>query len=234
MRIKIWSLLFIFQIQENICAFSLKNWEVQISTHTKFEAITYPKILHLNNTSYSKYVKLHYNYMSLIALSGGIPSHSSATARTELRELDNFGKLAYWNSNIKKIMYVDLAIMSLPKIKPSIMISQIKFKTTGSAMMVFVKSNEIYIATHIGNIRNRYTICSNYKLGQRIQLKYVVNKGRISVYYSNFSNMNKPIVSYKTSFTNSYFKVGNYLQSPSPPEKPNSTYEVRLYNVKLG
>lgn len=170
-------------------------------------------------------------FIDLICIAGGFTSPNSKTSRTELREMTG-NKKAYWNSDVYKTMYGKLSIEKLPIVKKSVMFSQIKYKTHGAALMMFLKDKVVYLVCNSVNFNKRQVLDTKYSLGDLITFKYIIDNGKISVYYQR-NELKEVLVEYNVDFVDAYFKVGNYMQSLSPPEPKDSTSIVRIYSLQL-
>ena len=181
----------------------------------------------------TKYITIKDKYIDLICIAGGVTSPNSQYSRTEFREVNENGNNKYWDSDIPiKTMYGRLSVIKLPIIKKSVMFSQIKSRTHGAPLMMFLKDSRVYMVCNTDNFKKRQDIDLNYSLGDIITFKYTVSKGKVSIEYRR-NNLKQVKIEYNMEFKSVYFKVGNYMQSKSPPEPKENTSIVRIYNVQI-
>lgn len=185
-----------------------------------------------NDNVPSKYLQVNTNYIDLVCVAGGVTSKNSKYARTEFRQVTEDGGNASWDSDSTRSMYGQLSIMKLPKVKKAVMFSQIKLNKHGAPLMMFLNKKRVYMVCNTENFKKRENIDLNYELGDIITFKYTSSKDIITVYYKRNDNL-PVIITYKVQFKNSYFKIGNYMQSASPPEDAFSTSIVRIYSVEI-
>ncbi len=170
--------------------------------------------------------------IQLTCIAGGYTSPNSKTSRTEFREVDEYKRNAYWDSDRYKSLCGRLSVTKLPIIKKSVMFSQIKLRTHGAPLMMFLRESTVYLVCNTAKFKKRQIIDNEYTLGDIISFNYTVNNGNVSVYYQRNSQV-PVILYYSVDFKDAYFKFGNYMQSPSPPEPSNSTSIVKIYNAYL-
>ena len=179
-----------------------KFFAIQISTDTDFITIK-----DLENVP-PRYLTCNNKFIELTCFAGGVTSPNSKTSRTEFREVDEYSKKTYWDSNVCKSMHGQLSVIKLPIIKKSVMFSQIKLKTHGAVMMVFLNTKRVYLVCNTEYFKKRQNLDLDYNLGDLITFNYTVNNGEITIYYRR--NYNDPvIVTYNVDFKNAYFKIGN-------------------------
>lgn len=181
----------------------------------------------------SRYIDINNDYIKLTAVAGGKPSSNSKYSRTEFRQVDKDGKNTYWDSDSKTSMYGRLSVDKLPKVKKSVMFSQIKLKTHGAVLMMFLRERQVYMVCNTAKFKLRNVIDTEYSLGDIISFSYSVDNSNVTVRYCNEGSDASVKINYRVEFSNAYFKVGNYMQSASPPEDKDSTTIVTLYSVGI-
>lgn len=236
------------------------NQTVQVSPSTSDENIIYPsQILNLSNWKvtlpfgYSKSPNevrqpqlskykidpwfIAYpdgDFVIFRAAVNGVTTSGSDYPRSELREMSNNGKTnASWASNNgEHSMFLDQSITNLPKTKQQIVAGQIH---DGKKDIIVIRLD--YPNLHIRvDGKNVYTLETNYKLGDRFTVSFVVKNDQTKVYYNNSI---EPVYQLNKNYSNSYFKAGAYTQSNCEKEKlpllcNNDNYgEVRIYKVEV-
>lgn len=163
----------------------------------------------------------------------GVTTSGSKYPRSELREMTNEGTAnASWSS--KKgthTLFLDEAITHLPKTKPHIVAGQIH-DSSDDIMVIRLESANLYVNV---NGKNVYKLDSNYTLGKRFTIKFIVNGGKSTVYYNDSAS---PVYTLNKNYSGAYFKAGAYTQSNCDKEGSNlcsaDNYgEVMIYRLKL-
>lgn len=171
------------------------------------------------------------DYVQFRAHVGGATTSGSGYPRSELREMNYRGNEASWSSGSgTHTLEVDLRVTQLPPVKSHIVVLQIHgggddiitFRLEGTKLFIEENGDDGSIAT------------SNYALGQRVTLKFVVSNNQTKAYYngSHFHTLNK-------SYSGAYFKTGAYTQSACSGDKDvsgescSSYGEVEIFNINV-
>lgn len=138
----------------------------------------------------------------------GVTTKGSDYPRSELREMTNNGTSnASWNSNSgTHIMLITEAITALPEKKKHIVVAQIH-DANDDVIVIRLDDRNLYI--HVDS-KNVQTLDSNYSLGKRFTIKFVVENGQTRVYYNGDSNASYTL---DKDYSGAYFKAGAYTQS---------------------
>ncbi len=150
----------------------------------------------------------------------GITTKGSNYPRSELREMTNSGvKNASWNS-ISGVhsMFLDEAITALPSKKKHIVAGQIH-DAQSDIIVIRLENRSLYINVD-GD--NKHRLDSNYSLGKRFTIKFVVKNGQTAVYYNSSSN---PVYTLNKEYSGAYFKAGAYTQSNCSKEESSKCTE---------
>lgn len=163
----------------------------------------------------------------------GVTTSGSKYPRSELREMTNEGAAkASWSSTKgTHILFLDEAITHLPKTKPHIVAGQIH-DSSDDIMVIRLESANLYVNV---NGKNVYKLDSNYTLGKRFTIKFIVKGGKSAVYYNDSAS---PVYTLSKNYSGAYFKAGAYTQSNCDKEGSNlcslDNYgEVMIYRLKL-
>lgn len=164
----------------------------------------------------------------------GATTSGSDYPRSELREMTNNGTAeASWSSTKgTHIMFLDQAITAVPKIKRQIVAGQIH---DDNKDIIVIRLDYPNLHIRIDG-KNLYTLDSNYTLGKRFTIKFVINDGQTKVYYNNSTN---PMYVLNKRYSNAYFKTGVYTQSNCSREKSpslcndNNYGEVIVYQATV-
>ncbi|MEO1230793.1 MAG: polysaccharide lyase family 7 protein [Myxococcota bacterium] len=171
------------------------------------------------------------NYVQFRAHVGGATTNGSGYPRSELREMNYRGSETSWSSGSgTHSMEVDLRVTALPPVKDHITVMQIHdggddvitFRLEGSKLFLEVNGSDGPVAT------------SNYTLGTRVRLKFVVSNNQTRCYFNGslFHTHNE-------SYSGAYFKTGAYVQSACsgskdvPGESCSSYGEVEIFDIDL-
>jgi hypothetical protein len=163
------------------------------------------------------------------ANTGGATTSGSGYPRSELREMTNNGATnASWSSTSgTHTMEIDQAITHLPVVKPHIVVGQIH--DANDDVIVFRLEGSKLFMDHNG--ADGTTLTSNYVLGTRFKVKFVVSGGKVMSYYNGTL-----METYTKSFSGAYFKAGAYVQSSCHTvsgESCSAYGEVVIYNVTV-
>lgn len=153
--------------------------------------------------------------------------------RSELREMKDGGKSnAEWSSTSgTHTMYLDQAITAVPTVKKHVVAGQIH-DDDDDVIVIRLEYPNLYVNVD-GD--NEYTLDSNYTLGKRFNIRFVVNDDKTKVYYNGGS---EPVYSLDKSYNKAYFKAGAYTQSNCSKEGSDrcndSNYgEVVIYSLNV-
>jgi hypothetical protein len=165
------------------------------------------------------------------AHTGGATTSGSGYPRSELREMTNSGASnASWSSGSgTHTMEIDQAITHLPVVKPHLVAGQIH--DGGDDVIVFrLEGTKLFIDI---NGDDGPTLTSNYVLGTRFKVKFVVSNNQTKCYYNDVL-----MYTHNQSYSGAYFKAGAYTQSsctgtPGSSESCSAYGEVVIYNVTV-
>lgn len=155
-------------------------------------------------------------------------------ARSELREMKDGGKnSASWSSEEGvHSMFLDEAITAIPTAKQHVVAGQIH-GSDDDIIVVRLEFPNLYVNVDGENV---FTLNSNYKLGERFTVKFVVENGQTKIYYNG---SNDPVYTLNLDYTDAYFKAGAYTQSNCNREEAtelckNDNYgEVVIYKAEV-
>jgi hypothetical protein len=162
----------------------------------------------------------------------GVTTSGSNYPRSELREMTSNGLArASWSPNSgTHTMMIDEAIMAVPTTKPDIVVGQIH-DSSNDIIVIRLDYPKLYINVDGKNV---HTLNSNYVLGERFNIKYVVSGGKTAVYYNGSS---QPVYVLTKNYSDAYFKAGAYTQSNCGTEgssslcNENNFGEMIIYNL---
>ncbi len=153
--------------------------------------------------------------------------------RSELREMTSNGIVkASWSSTSgTNTMFLDQAITAVPKKKKHVVAGQIH-DADDDLIVIRLEHPNLYVKVGTKNV---YKLDSNYRLGKRFTVKFVVSDGQTKVYYNNGTN---PVYTLSKKYSDAYFKAGAYTQSNCSREgfllcNDNNYGEVIVYNVTV-
>lgn len=128
--------------------------------------------------------------------------------RSELREMSDNGKTnAAWSSKEGvHTMFLDQAITKVPTIKKHVVAGQIH-DSDDDIIVVRLEYPNLYINVDGKNVS---ILDSDYTLGKRFTVKFVVEGGQTKVYYNNNET---PSYTLDLDYSGAYFKAGAYTQS---------------------
>ncbi len=177
-----------------------------------------------------------------IAVSGGVrfraPVNSVTTSgsnypRSELREMTNNGaKNASCSSNSgTHTMFLEQAITAVPEKKKHVVAGQIH-DSDDDIIVIRLEYPTLYVNV---DGKNLHTLDSDYTLGERFKVRFVVSDNQTKVYYNDSSD---PIYTLSKSYSGAYFKAGAYTQSNCSKEdssscNSNNYGEVILYQATV-
>ncbi|MDO8452289.1 MAG: polysaccharide lyase family 7 protein [bacterium] len=172
------------------------------------------------------------NAVRFRAAVNGVTTRGSDYPRSELREMANNGNVnANWSSDISThTMFLDQAITAVPKIKQQVVAGQIH-DDNKDIIVIRLDYPILHIRINGTNVR---TLDSNYMLGKRFSVKFVVNENSTKVYYNDSIDS---VYVLNSKYSGAYFKVGAYTQSNCSREgnpllcKDDNYGEVVVYKV---
>lgn len=147
----------------------------------------------------------------------GVTTSGSGYPRSELREMSNGGTTnASWSSTSgTHTMFLDQAITSVPQTKKHVVSGQIH-DAGDDVIVIRLEYPNLYVNV---DGKNAYKLDSNYTLGKRFTVKFVVSGGQTKVYYNNSAS---PVYTLNKSYSGAYFKAGAYTQSNCSKESSSS------------
>lgn len=201
----------------------LKNWYLGLPTGSKGDPdnVYQPKL----DSYTSKYFFVRDNSVIFRTPVNGVTTSGSQYPRTELREM-NGAKKAAWNTGKgTHTMEIDQSINKIPVKKPEIVAGQLH-GTSDDLFLLHLSGKRLRIKYDDG--QKYKDIDTNYKLGTRFTVKFVIQNNQAKIYYNG---VHKATVPAKSS--TAYFKAGSYAQSnPSKGDKTGET-EVQIYKLKV-
>ena len=163
----------------------------------------------------------------------GVTTKNSDYPRSELREMTNNGmtRAAWLSKSGTHTMFIDQAITAVPKKKKHIIAGQIHDKNDD---VIVVRLDHPKLHIKVGDKIVR-TLDSDYVLGERFTVKFVVKGNKTSIYYNG--NQNSAYTLNK-EYSSAYFKAGAYTQSNCQREgsslcADNNYGEVIIYKVEV-
>ena len=153
----------------------------------------------------------------------GVTTSGSSYPRAELREMKNNGEDgADWSSSSgTHTMYLDQAITMVPKGKKHVVAGQIH---DGGDDIIVIRLEDKHLFINPDNDQE-ITLDSNYTLGKRFNVRFVVNNNQTKVYYNGVLKF-----TYSKSYSGAYFKAGAYTQSNCDrPEEENTPCDATNY-----
>lgn len=156
----------------------------------------------------------------------GVTTKGSDYPRAELREMTNSGASnASWNSNSgTHTMLITEAITALPEKKKHIVVAQIH-DANEDVIVIRLDDRNLYINV---DGKNTQTLDSNYSLGKRFSVKFVVKNGQTEIYYNGSSN---PVYRLSKDYSDAYFKAGAYTQSNCSKEESSKCTDTNYGEV---
>lgn len=160
------------------------------------------------------------------ANAGGATTEGSKYPRTELREMNGTDKASWSNRTGTHTMSVRGAVLSLPPVKPEVVVAQIHDEED-DVLLVRVERDELVVEWDDGD--SRVVLDPAYRLGTTYDLRIVATGGHAEIWYGGVRKVDVP-----KSGTGWYFKAGNYLQSnPERGEAPDATAEVVIQDLRV-
>lgn len=165
----------------------------------------------------------------------GVTTRGSGYPRSELREMtgpatSNAHKASWSSGSGTHTLFIDQAVTHLPDVKKHIVVGQIH--NDDDDVIVFrLEDKKLFIDLN-GQVGP--TLTSNYALGTRFTVQFVVADNKTDCYYNGTK-----VYTHAKSFTDSYFKAGAYVQSSCVGRKKVTgeacaAYgEVAIYNVQV-
>lgn len=214
---------------------NLTNWKITLpidgsDAGTNADEITQPALATYSNDPYFKNNSDNTGVL-FRAHTGGATTSGSGYPRSELREMTNNGTTnASWSSGSgTHTMEIDQAITHLPVVKKHIVAGQIH--DANDDVIVFrLEDQKLFIDI---NGTDGPTLTSNYVLGTRFKVKFVVANNQTQCYYNDVL-----MYTYNHTYSGAYFKAGAYTQSsctgtPGSSESCSAYGEVLIYNVTV-
>jgi hypothetical protein len=183
---------------------------------------------------------------------------NSDNIRSELRERNVAGTAdIYWTTTGSHMLYVKQAITHLPIRKPYLVASQIhgnKDDGIDDSMVMRLENSHLFLTFNGGKLRSNVTIKTDYVLGTKHEVIFLVKDGKHYCYYSEDGNLLNAYNSNTASaylikadgndyvmdlnYDETYFKVGNYTQSNADKEgtetdNPENYGEVLVYDFSV-
>jgi hypothetical protein len=180
---------------------------------------------------------------------------NSSYVRSELRERTADGSAdIFWTTSGTHVVYSKQAITHLPIVKDHLVATQIhgdKSSGIDDAMVLRLEGSHLFLSFNGGSLRSNLTIKTNYTLGTKHEVIFEVINGKHYCYYSEDGNLGSAYLagnassylvkdgsnSYvmNKSYSDAYFKIGNYTQSNADKEgsetgKANNYGEVVVYD----
>ncbi|SDY61058.1 polysaccharide lyase family 7 protein [Hymenobacter psychrophilus] len=191
----------------------------------------------LNTFANSSFFRLNATNDAVLfrANADGVTTNGSGYPRSELREMtvpatSNSYKASWSSGSGTHTLLIDQAVTHLPDVKKHIVVGQIH--DADDDIIVFrLEDKKLFINL---NGKNGPTLTSNYALGTRFTVQFVVANDKTDCYYNGTK-----VYTYAKSFSGAYFKAGAYVQSSCVDDKKVagelcSAYgEVAIYNVQV-
>jgi poly(beta-D-mannuronate) lyase len=135
-------------------------------------------------------------------------TNNSNYPRSELREMTDGGAdEAFWSSmSGTHTLFLDQAITAVPKNKPEVVAGQIH-GDDDDLIVIRLEGDKLFVAR---SKKNLVTLDESYFLGKRFTVKFVVQDGKIAVYYNGGA---EPVYILPKKVEQAYFKAGVYTQS---------------------
>lgn len=158
----------------------------------------------------------------------GATTTGSDYPRSELREMTDNGKSnASWSSSSgAHTMFIEEAITAVPLKKKHVVAGQIH-DDSDDIIVIRLEDQELMINVD-GD--NKYTLDSNYVLGRRFTVKFIVRNGKTEVYYNRSAI---PVYTLDKDYSGAYFKAGAYTQSNCSKEDPSDCNDANYGEVVI-
>jgi len=202
-------------------ALDLTNWKLQLPIAKDSDSIVEVKQPQLATYSKSPYFVTASSTCSsgvkFLAPVNGAHTSGSHYARTELREMTNNGRdNASWSSTIGTHTFTEtIAFTALPKIKPDVVGAQIHNATEDISLLV-LRGSKLYISD--GDNTKAKLVTDNYKLGTKVDMKWVVSGGVTRAYINGSLQL-----TIDRAYDGAYFKAGAYPQASCDNSSPCSS-----------
>ncbi len=162
-----------------------------------------------------------------------VTTSGSNYPRSELREMKDSGKTnASWSSTSgTHTMTIDEAILAVPKTKKHVVAGQIH-DADDDIVVIRLEFPKLYVNVDGKNV---FTLDSNYTLGKKFNVKFVVNNGQNQIFYNGSTD---PVYTFTKDYSGAYFKAGAYTQSNCSKEassdcNSNNYGEVIINQLKV-
>jgi poly(beta-D-mannuronate) lyase len=139
------------------------------------------------------------------ANAGGATTKGSTYPRSELREMDGSEKASWSNTSGTHTMTVRGAVLSLPPVKPEIVVAQIH-DADDDVILVRVEDDELLVEWDDGD--SKAVLDPAYRLGTPYEVTITATAGRVDVLLGEERKASIPLRG-----SGWYFKAGAYLQS---------------------
>ena len=161
-------------------------------------------------------------------------TQNSNYPRSELREMKDDGKNnASWNtSSGTHKMLIQEAITAVPSYKKHVVAAQIH-DSSDDVIVIRLEHPKLWVNV---DGKNKYVLNSNYVLGERFTINFIVKDNQTKVYYNGSQN---PVYTLNKRYSKAYFKAGAYTQSNCSKEKSSSLCndnnygEVIIYHLSV-
>lgn len=160
---------------------------------------------------------------------------NSVNLRTELRETLKNMSPASWNLTDKKLHILE-ATMSVDHYDvrgKGVVLFQIHGPNAAPNLELNLKGGNFVVENHLNKQGTPHSsignLAENYILGSKFTIKIIAGNGMIQLYYNGILNEK---VSFKSTYDNQYFKIGNYLQEGllAGASSKVSIYKLNLIN----
>lgn len=213
--------------------FDITNWKLTlpIGESEKPTEILQPE---LANFAIDPWFAVVSGALRFRAAVNGVTTGGSSYPRSELREMTDGGKnRASWSSKSgKHTMFVDEAITAVPQVKKHVVAAQIH-DSNDDVIVIRLELPNLYINV---DGKNKYTLDSDYTLGERFNVRFEVSEGKTKVFYNGGSD---PVFTLDKGYSGAYFKAGAYTQSncskegSSGPCSDSNFGEVFIYQLAV-
>ncbi|GAB2893190.1 polysaccharide lyase family 7 protein [Uliginosibacterium flavum] len=167
---------------------------------------------------------------------GARTSGNTAYARSELREMDEAGRLAAWDClQDKRSLTLEQTLLASTTAKPEVTIGQIHDAKNDNLMLKYIGPAKANGRSDTGRIELQWSDSAQrdildkaYALGQPMQVRIAADQGTLRVIYRNLASGLEKRVSAQLDVASivgaCYFKAGVYIQACSRIDsdgKPN-------------
>ena len=156
----------------------------------------------------------------------GVTTGGSDYPRSELREMERSGSVnASWDSTSgKHTMLIEQAITALPLKKKHVVAGQIHDKND-DVIVIRLEDNNLYVNV---DGENKHTLDSDYTLGKKFSIRFVVENGKTQVFYNAGTT---PVYTLDKDYSGAYFKAGAYTQSNCSREESGDCNDTNFGEV---